>query len=189
MPRLLTESSSILFQFHLGDGLDMDFIWSVGEPQGAGARPGRGQAEILADPRPAVSLDRPVDDPQGHARRDHFDHGDLGPRRLVTGGIHHVSGLQHQQPRLFDLDSGTGDVGANRAHLRELSTESNPRFDSFAHLFQGAFGLPYQTHTVMNPSGPQPPLCDLEPAPLAEQDMGCRNADVLKSDLAMAMRR
>ncbi len=78
-------------------------------------RPGRRRGAACAGPprrRPAgnrptdaaaaVGLDRPVDAPAGHVRRDDLDHRDLGLGDLVADGVHHVGGLQRQQAGLLD---------------------------------------------------------------------------------------
>src|SRR5579871_6096195 len=57
-------------QLQLGDGFAMHLIGSIRQAERPGAGPGRSQAKILAHSRSTMSLDRSVDDPQGHLGRD-----------------------------------------------------------------------------------------------------------------------
>src|SRR5215831_14939085 len=69
--------SVVLRQFQLRDRLSMHFIGPVSEPNRAGVRPGRCQAEVARYARRTVGLDRAIDYPKRHAGHDDFDHGDL----------------------------------------------------------------------------------------------------------------
>ena len=78
----------------------------------------------------AVRLDRAVDHLQRHVRRDHLDHRDRRPRRLVADGVHQLRGIQRQQPRLVDLDARLRDVAANRALLGQRLAERDALLDA-----------------------------------------------------------
>src|SRR6516164_6753637 len=120
-------------QLDLGDGLAVHLIRTVRQAQRPGMGPGGGEAEVGADARAAVRLDRAVDDAQGHVWRHDFDHGNLGPGGLVADGVHQVSRLQGQEPCLLDLDTRPGDVGTDRPLFGEQFAEGDTSLDSPAH--------------------------------------------------------
>src|SRR5262245_2542586 len=91
----------VFFQLKPGDRLAVDFVGAVGQAQRALVRPCAGQVEVLADAAAAVGLKRAVDHTQGHVRRDDFDHGDLGARRLVAHSVHHISRFEREQSSLL----------------------------------------------------------------------------------------
>ena len=88
----------------------------------ARARPRGGQMEIVATRRP-----RRAPGSRGRCtrsamlRHDHLDHRDLAARRLVADRVHHVGGLQRQQPRLLDLDARFGDVARESCPARRAA--------------------------------------------------------------------
>src|SRR5262249_33592040 len=103
----------VFFQLKLGDGFAVDFVRAVGQAQRALVRPGVGQVEVLADAAAAMSLQRAVDHAQGHIRSDDLDHGYFSARGLVADRVHHISGFEREQARLFYLYPRFGDVGAD----------------------------------------------------------------------------
>ena len=98
------------------------------------------QREVVADAGGAVRLNRAIEHAQRHARRDDLDLRDLRSRRLVADRVHQVRGVQRQQPRLIDLHARLGDVGADRALLRQRLAERDARLDARAHRLERALG-------------------------------------------------
>src|SRR5262249_32107241 len=100
-PSISSVSLLVFPQLKLGDRLAVYLVGAVSQSQRALVRPGVGQVEVLADAAAAVRLKGSVNHPQGHVRRDDFDHGDLGARRLVAHRVHHISRFEREQPRLL----------------------------------------------------------------------------------------
>ena len=90
-------------------------------------------AEILADARPTMRLDRVVDDLQRHVRRLDLDHRDLALGGLVAGLVHHVRGLQAEEPRHLDLDPRLGDALFPDAVLGRSSCRTRRGSEPLAH--------------------------------------------------------
>src|SRR3546814_7870467 len=57
-----------------------------------------------------MRLDRIVEDLERHRRRRHLDHRDFLLRCLIARLVHHVGGLEAQQPRHLDIDPRLGDA-------------------------------------------------------------------------------
>src|SRR3546814_6064910 len=57
------------------------------------------------------------------------------------------------------------------------------------HFLQDVLGQANRAHTVMDSALPQSPLSNFKAAPLAEQHILDRNANILQLDFAMTMRR
>ncbi len=149
----------------------MHFIRPVGNSQSAHARPRRREERVLRYPRASVRLYGPIQHPQRNMGRDNFNHRDFRPRRFVPHHIHHICGFQRQQTCLFDLRARLCDNRANRTLLGKRLTESHARLHTIARRFQGALCHSDASHAMMDASGPQPPLRDLESTPFAEQDV------------------
>src|SRR5262249_45677254 len=103
--REVDSCSDLTLEFELGDGLAVHFIGPARQAQHAGVGPGGAQTEVTTDTGTAVRLNGPVDDPQGHVRSHHLDHGNRGPGCLVADRVHEERGLQGQEPCLLDLDA------------------------------------------------------------------------------------
>ena len=91
----------------------MYFVRPIGQSKRPNIRPGAGQKGILRDSRAPVCLNCSIQHAKGHVRRHNFDHCDFGTRRFIPGRVHHVRGLQREQPGLFDLHARVGNVGAD----------------------------------------------------------------------------
>src|SRR5207244_6268060 len=78
---------------------------------------------------------------------------------------------------------------ARHALVRYGPAEGDAFGRALAHLLERALGLTDEPHAVMDASGPEAPLSDLEPAPLAEQDVRRRHPHVLHLDFHVAVRR
>eukprot|EP00962_Isochrysis_galbana_P059381 scaffold32939_cov96-Isochrysis_galbana.AAC.1 len=85
----------------------VDFIWSVCQPQRACAGVGVGQPRVLAHALPAVDLDGAVRHVACHPRASHLDQGNHLACRLVTLRVHQVRGAKYQKA---SLENG-GEVG------------------------------------------------------------------------------
>ena len=136
-----------------------------------------------------MRLDRPVDDPAGHRRRDHLDHRDLGARGLVAHGIHHVRGFQRQQSRLFDHAARFGDAFVPDGLFGDGLAEGHARAHAPAQQFQRAFGRADRAHAMVDAARAEAALGDLETAALAEQQILRRYAHVAQHHFHMPVRR
>ena len=180
---------SPLLELILGDRFDVNLVRPVSQSQSPNARPGSGEKRVFRNASAAVRLNRSIQNSQGHVRRDHFDHRDLGARFLISHRIHHVGSFQREQACLLDLHARDRDVGANRSLFGNRFPESYARLHPFAHRFEGALGYADATHTVMDAPRPQSPLRDLKSPPFAKQDVRGRHTNVIKCDFAVAVRR
>src|SRR4029450_2942529 len=97
-------NSGVLAQLETPDLAAMHFVWTIGEAPRARVRPPDRERELLADAAAAVELHGAVQHAQRHVRHRHLDLGDGLLGRLVAHGVHHVGGVEHQEPRLVDLD-------------------------------------------------------------------------------------
>ncbi len=167
----------------------MDLVRTVGKAQGADAGIGLGEARVVGNAAAAPGLDRIVDDLQRHVRRRHLDHGDFELRGLVADLVHHVGGLEAQQPGHLDVGAGFGDALFPDRLLDDLLAERSARRQPPHHLLQRLFGDADGAHAVMDAAGTEAALRDLETAALAEQDVFSGNADVFEQHLGMAVRR
>src|SRR5689334_16523805 len=96
------ERGGVAAELAAGERGPVYLVRTVGQPQGPGVRPERGEGSVLADPGSAVRLDRLVDHPFGHRRYCDLDGLDLRVRTLVADVVHQPGGLQYQQPGLLD---------------------------------------------------------------------------------------
>ena len=87
----------------------------------------------------------------------------------VADRVHHVRGIQRQQPRLLDHDARFRDPFQRHRLLRHRLAEGDAASGPPAHHLQRAFGQPDQAHAMMDAAGAETPLRDLEAAALAEQ--------------------
>src|SRR3546814_7316434 len=77
-----------------------------------------------------MRLDRVVDDLERHVRRLHLDHRDLGGGGLVADLVHHVGGLEAEQPRHFDIDARAGEAMFPDAIFGDLFSERSEEHTS-----------------------------------------------------------
>ena len=172
-----------------GDGAVVHLVGTVGQSQGALAGVAMREAEIAGDPAAAVGLDGVVDDPQRHLRRGDLDHRDFQPRDLVAGLVHHVGGLQAQQPGHLDVGARLGDALFPDRMLGDVLAEGFAAHQPPAHLLQRHLGRADGAHAVVDAAGTQARLADLEAAAFAEQQVLDRHAHVLQQHLGVAVRR
>ena len=149
----------------------MHFVRAVGEAQRADMGVGVRQPGVGRHAPAAMRLDRVIDYAQCHARRRHLDHGDLELRRLVAGLVHHVGGLEAEEPRHFDVDARFGDALLPDRMLGDLLAEGDAGQKPLGHLLQRHFGNAYRAHAVVDAAGAKPALRDLETAAFAEQEV------------------
>ena len=167
----------------------MHLVRPVDDAHRALVRIGLGEPEVLAHAGRAVRLDRPVDDLARHVGRDHLDHRDLGPRRLVADDVHHVRGVEREQPRLVDHAARFGDALVPDRLFGQRLAERDARLQAVDHHLQRALGRADRAHAVVDAPRPEPALRDLEAAALAEQDVLDRHAHVVEQHLHVAVRR
>src|SRR5689334_7747877 len=170
-------------QLAAGQGPLVHLVRAVGEPERAGAGPQVGQREVLADPAAAVGLDRLVDHPLGHPRRDDLDRLDLAVRPLVPDGVHQPRRLEHEQPRLLDAHPRLGDPVLDDALLGQGLAEGDPAGGTAAHQLKSALGRADLAHAVVDAAGAEPGLGDREPHALAGDHVLARHPDVVEDDL------
>src|SRR5919107_1631822 len=151
---------ALLLQLQLGHGRAVDLVGAVGQSQGAGGSPKVGEREVVRDSRPAEGLDGPVQNPQGRVRGDELYHGDLCLRLLVAHRVHHVGGLQRQEPGLLDLHPRVGDPLHDHTLLSERLAERLALFDPLAHQLDRPLGDPDEAHAVVDTARAQATLRD-----------------------------
>src|SRR6185312_7619435 len=176
----------ILAQFQPTDLVAMYLVGSIGETQRPRMSIGAGEAEIVRHAAGAVNLNRPVDDLAQHVRRRDLDHRDLGARALVADRVHEIGRLQRQQPALLDGDARLRDALQRHRLFRDRLAERDARLGALAHFLERVFRLADGAHAVMDASGAEPPLRDLEAAAFAQKDVRRRHADIDEIDLGMA---
>src|ERR1700733_10183657 len=135
---------------------------------------------IVVGSAPTKRLDRPVDDPLGHQRRRDFDHRNLLHRSLVADSVHHPSGFHREETSLLDGNTRFGNAFERYGLLSDGFAKSHPRGGAAAHSFQATLGKSDEPHTVMDSSGTESSLGDLEAATVTEQDVLQRDADVFE---------
>src|SRR3984893_17780497 len=182
-------SVCILPKSRSGKGAFMALVRPVRQPQRANTGIGLGEPRLVGDTGPAVRLNRVVDDLQRHVGGRHLDHGDLELRGLVADLVHHVGGLEAQQPGHLDVGAGFCDTLFPDRMLDDLLAEGGARRQTLHHLLQSTAAVADGTHAVMDAAGTETALRDLKPPALAEQDIAGGNADVFKQYLGMAVRR
>src|SRR4051812_37132155 len=153
----------------LADRGEMHLIRPVADADKAGIDVSAREKRVLGDAGGAVDLDGAIDDTRGHAGDYDLGGGDQIARSLVAVAVHLVSGLQREQPRLRNLAEGMRNVLTHRALLGERLAEGRARDRALAHQFQRALGAADQTHAMMDATGAQSSLRDLEAAAFAEQ--------------------
>src|SRR5882757_6414466 len=147
------------------------------------------QTRIVGDAGGTERLNGVVDDLERHVGRRYLDHGDLELRRFVADLVHHVGGLQAQQPVHLDIGTGFGDALLPDRIFDDLPAERGARRQPLHHLLERLFGLADGAHAVMDAAGAETALRDLKAPALAEQDVADGNTDVFKKHLRVAMRR
>jgi hypothetical protein len=103
--------------------------------------------------------------------------------------VHHPGGLQGQETRLFDVHARVGDDIDVRPEPRQGLAEGLAGRGAAAHEFQGALCGAEGAHAVVNPSGAEAALGDLEAAPRTENDVVLRHAHVIEAQVHVAVRR
>ena len=176
-------------EFQPRDRAVVDLVRPVGEAQRAHVRVGAGEIEIVGDAAAAMRLDRVVDDLERHARRGDLDHRDLELGGLRADLVHHVGGLQAEQPRHLDVDAGLGDPLLPDRMVGDALAEGRAREQAPGHRLQSGLGHADRAHAMVDAAGPEPALRDLEAAALAEDQVLGRHAHVAQDHLAVAVRR
>ena len=163
-------------------------VGAIRQTQGAQAGPHAGQRHVLRHAHGAVHLHRLVGDLQRDARRHHLDLGDPG-RRLARGGrVHHVGGLQAEQPRHLDLHAALGDDVVVGAELGQRLAERLAGQRAPAHQLQRPLGLADGAHAVVDAARPQSTLRHLEAAAATEDQVVIGHSHVLEADMHVAVR-
>src|SRR5919197_128485 len=179
----------MLAQLETTDLATVHLVRSVGEAQRPRVRPHESQRELLAHAAAAVDLHRPVEHLQRHVRHGDLDLGDGLLGGLVADGVHHVRGVQDEQPRLVDLDARLRDALERDVVVGDALAEGHAAHRALAHQLQRPLGHADLAHAVVDASGTQAALRDLEAAALAEQQVGRGHPHVLEQHLAVAVRR
>ena len=146
------------------------------------------EVEVTRHAPAAMRLHRIVEDAQRHIGRLHLDHRDFLLRGLVAGLVHHVGGLEAQQPRHLDVDPRARDPFLPDAVIGDALAEGGAGDEPPRHRFDRAFGDADRAHAMVDAPRPEPPLRDLEPPALAQQDVVDRHAHVGEADFAVPMR-
>ena len=98
---------------------------------------------------------------------------DLAPRRLVAVLVHEPGRLQHQEPRLLDLDARERDPFADGAVLVQHLAEGAALERALDHQLERQLGGAERAHAVMDAARPEPRLRQREAAAfLAQQIFG-----------------
>ena len=79
--------------------------------------------------------------------------------------------MQHEKPGTIDLDACLSDPLLRDVVLAQRLAERDARAGPAAHQLQRPLRHANLPHAVMNASGPQPPLRDLEAASLAKEQV------------------
>ena len=153
----------------------------------ARAAPIRERAVIIADARATVSLYRAVDNTLRHILARHFDH------RISRRNLYYPPDPSWMRLSVSSLtarlDPRFGEVVTNLSLRRQRPAEGRPLADAPAHRFERTFGETDQAHAMVNPSGPETTLRDLEAAAGPEQHIRGGHPHVLKNHFGMAVRR
>src|SRR4029453_3854601 len=120
----------------------MRLVGPVGEAERPRVGPHRGQREFLAHAAAAVELHGALDHLQRHVGYGHLDLGDGLLGGLVADGVHHIGRVQHQEPRLVDLDARLGDALERDVVLGQALAERHAALRALAHELEGALGGP-----------------------------------------------
>src|SRR5690606_37491758 len=166
----------------------MHFVRTIREAERPHTGIHTGETEIGRHTATAMRLDRVVDDTKGYVRCRHLDHRDLGAGDLVADRIHHIGGLQREQARHFDVDTGTRNALFPDGVISDLLAESLAGEQALHHDFQFALCNADGAHAVMDAARPEAALADLEAATFAEKQVLSRNADIFEDHFGMAMR-
>jgi len=84
---------------------------------------------------------------------------------LFHDGVHHVGGLQDQQPRLLDLHPRLGDVARIVPWSASFLPNATRDCTRWQHHLQGAFGLPMVRMQWWMRPGPSRPWAISKPRP------------------------
>ena len=134
-----------------------------------------------------MGLHGPVDYLERHIRGRHLNHGDFRASGLVADRVHHMRGLERQQPGLLNPNPGLGNPLQRHRPFGDQFAERGPRFGASTHFLQRALGLPDQAHTVVNPPRAKTALGNLKPPTLTQNHIRGRHAHVLELDLGMTV--
>src|SRR5207249_7002206 len=182
-------SSTVLAELQPPDLATVHLVGPIGEAQGARVGPHGRQRELLAHAAAAVELHGALDHLQRHVGHGHLDLGDRLLGGLVADRVHHVGGVQDEQPRLVDLDARLRDALERDVVLGQPLAERHAVLRALAHELERALGDADLAHAVVDAARTQAPLGDLEAAALAQQDVRGRYADVLEDHFAVAVGR
>src|SRR5205814_10157582 len=92
-----------------GYGAGMDLIRSIGNAKRPSPGEQRGRTGFAVETAGTERMDRIVDDRERGAWRHDLDHRYFQPGDLVADLVHHIGGLERQQPGRFDIDARVGD--------------------------------------------------------------------------------
>src|SRR5262249_20880375 len=159
------------------------FVRAISKSQRADSRIGFGEAEIRGHAPAAVSLDRIVDDLEGDPRSCDLDHCDFKACRLVADFVHHIGRLEAEQSRHFNIDARRGGALPPRRWIGNALAKGNAQLQPPYHLLEGSFRDPNRAHAMMDAPGSQSSLGNFKAAALAQDQVGVRDADIVKNDL------
>lgn len=113
---------------------------------------------------------------------------DILHRPLGPGDIDPMSRREDQQPTGVDLAPALGDITDDRPVFLQHLPKRLPRRVRYPleHHVERTLGRPDRSHTMMNPTGSEPTLDDLEPpSPTADKAFLFVQPDVVVQDLAV----
>ena len=156
--------------------VDLDDVLRTQDGHVAFERPGERRVQAHAS-RPQVQ-GRDADALRGRV--------DERPGQLPAARLR---GAQHHQAHGLHLDTGTADDFHVLAEVDELLAEALTAHTTVDHHFDGLLGRTDGTHAVMDASGPEAPLRNLEATPFAEQEVRGRHAHIVQQHFAVPMGR
>jgi len=154
----------------------MHFVGAVDDLQRARVFVHVAEAVVVSDARAAEGLDRPIHDLAGHVGGGDLDLGDLPPAFFFADLVHLPGGVQHEQTHLIDLDAARREALDHHALLGERLAERRPLVQPPAHQLQRPLRESHCAHAMVDATGSEASLRDLEALALAEEDVLGRDA-------------
>src|ERR1019366_3305992 len=176
---------AVLGELEAGDHAPMNSVRPVGQAQRARDGEERRQREVERDAGAAVDLDRLVDHVLQDARRDNLDRRDLAQGAERPELVELPRGEEREEARLVDRDAEVRDLLAVAPQVEERLAERDPREAALDEELQRELRRTDAAHCVMDATGPQAALRDLEALARPRDEARNRQPHVLEPDLAV----